>query len=304
MLLIFNKSVLPIFFIIFLAFIYHLLYRPEIKPLANLALALFAPVMIFDSLTRYAVQFSDLALPFAFMLLLTAALLTISYLLAWPLGLNAQERTSYVMGASMINVGYFGLPLIQLTYGEQAVALSIVYFVIFNIPVCTLAIFLSSDKTRIKDILQDVLRIPIFYALVLALLSNWLGIAVPDSLQQSLQLISAATIPLLIFILGLQLASISLVSLRSALPRFALIVGSATGIRLAASPFAAVCLLALLQVQGLERSVAVLQTSSPAAILPLMYAIRFNRSPQLLAAIILFSTLLSGISLPFIIQLL
>jgi predicted permease len=48
--------------------------------------------------------------------------------------------------------------------------------------------------------------------------------------------------------------------------------------------------------------VAVVQTSAPAAILPLMYAIRFNRAPDLLAATILATTLLSGLSLTVLIH--
>ncbi len=300
-LIVFNNSVLPIFIIIILALIYNWIFKPEIKPLANLAVALFAPVLVFESMTRHAVAFADLAVPFAFMCLLTGALVAVSVLLARPLGLDPEERSSFILGASMINVGNFGLPLIHLTFGDGAVALSIIYFVIFNIPLCTLAIYMSSDKTRVRDVLRDVVKIPIFHAFVLALLFNWLRIPVPESLGQGLQLVSAGAIPLLIFVLGLQLASISLASLRGKLLRFACIISTATFVRLVLSPLIAAGILYLFAVQDLERSVAVLQTSAPAAILPLMYAIQFNRSPELLAAIILFTTLFSGISLPLII---
>jgi hypothetical protein len=303
-LIIFNNSILPIFLIILLAYIYNWIYKPDLKPLANLALALFAPVFVFDSLTRRSVEFSELALPFAFMLLLTSCLLAASLALARLLRLDAGDRNSFVLGASMINVGNFGLPLIHFSFGEQAVPLSIIYFVIFNIPLCTLAIYLSSDKTKLKDILLDVLRIPIFYAFLLALLFTWLQIPVPGSIQKGLQLISTGAIPLLIFILGLQLASISLAGLRHKALRFASMVSTAVFVRLVISPLAAGSILLLLSVPGLERSVAVLQTSAPSAILPLMYAIRFNKSPELLAAVILFSTLLSGLTLPIIISIL
>ncbi len=299
---IFNNSILPIFLIIVSAFIYNRIFRPEIKPLANLALALFAPVLVFDSMTRHAVAFSDLAVPFAFMLLLTGLLIALGALLSIPLRLDPGEKNSFILGISMINVGNFGLPLIHLTFGQEAVPLSIVYFVIFNIPLCTLAIYMSSDKTRLKDILLDVVRIPIFHAFLLALVFSWLKIPVPGGLQQGLQLISAGAIPLLIFILGLQLSTISLSFLRGRVLRFAAIISTASAVRLIVSPVAAICILYLFPVKDLEMSVAVLQTSAPAAILPLMYAIRFNKSPELLAAIILFTTILSGITLPVIIE--
>ena len=299
---IFNNSILPIFLIIISAFIYNHIFRPEIKPLASLALALFAPVLVFDSMTRHAVSFSDLGVPFVFMLFLTALLIALGILLSSAMRLGPGEKNSFILGISMINVGNFGLPLIHLTFGQEAVPLSIVYFVIFNIPLCTLAIYMSSDKTRLREILLDVVRIPIFHAFLLALVFSWLKIPVPGGIQQGLQLISAGAIPLLIFILGLQLAAISLSSLKDRLLRFAAIISAASAVRLVISPLAAVCILCFFPVSQLEMSVAVLQTSAPAAILPLMYAIKFNKSPELLAAIILFTTILSGITLPVIIQ--
>lgn len=301
-LIIFNNSVLPIFFIILLAYIYNWIYRPDLQPLANLALVLFTPVLVFDSITRHSVHFSDLALPFLFMILLTGCLIAVSLALAWLLRLDAGDRNSFILGCSMINVGYFGLPLIHFSFGEQAASLSTIYFVIFNIPLCTLAIYLSSDKSRFKDIVLDVFKIPIFHAFLLALLFSWQQIPVPGSIQKGLQLVSAGAIPLLIFILGLQLASISVTALKHNALRFTSIVSTAVVVRLLISPLAAACILFLLSVQGLERAVAVLQTSTPSAMLSLIYAIKFNKSPELLAAVILFTTLLSGVSLPFIFE--
>jgi hypothetical protein len=78
----------------------------------------------------------------------------------------------------------------------------------------------------------------------------------------------------------------------------------AVGIRLFASPLLADRILNLFSFPALEHNVALLQTSGPSALLPLMYAINFNRSPELLAALILSTTVVSGISLPLVISLL
>jgi hypothetical protein len=61
--------------------------------------------------------------------------------------------------------------------------------------------------------------------------------------------------------------------------------------------------LTLFSFSTLEHNVALVQTSGPSALLPLMYAIKFNRSPELLAALILTTTVASGISLPLVISL-
>lgn len=87
---IFNDSILPIFLIIILAVIYNRVFKPEIQPLANLALALFAPVLVFDSMTRHDVVFSDLGIPFVFMLLLTGLLVA--------LGAFCPSRCAWIQG--------------------------------------------------------------------------------------------------------------------------------------------------------------------------------------------------------------
>ncbi len=84
---------------------------------------------------------------------------------------------------------------------------------------------------------MDIGKIPIFYGLFLAIIVTEFSIPVPVVFGKSLSLMGQATIPLMIFILGLQLS-----------------------------------------------------------------AIKFNRSPDLLAVIIVATTLFSGISLTFLIK--
>ena len=112
-----------------------------------------------------------------------------------------------------------------------------------------------------------------------------------------MKLLAQAAIPLLIFILGLQLANIRIRA------GYIKIIVLALIIRLIISPVIAYFSLKLLGITGLEAKIDIVQTSTPSALLPLMYAIRFNRSPDLLALIILTTTLLSGISLTILIRL-
>jgi len=142
------------------------------------------------------------------------------------------------------------------------------------------------------------MKIPLFYALILAVLVSNLSISVPEVLTKSMGLLSQATIPLLIFILGLQLSNIKVKFI------YLKIISLAVVVRLAVSPAIAYPLLGFLGITGIEQQIAAIQTSTPAALLPLLYAIRFNRVPDLLAAIILTTTLLSGISLTVLIRLL
>jgi hypothetical protein len=300
-LLIFNQSLLPLLLIVGIAIFCQRFFQPDIKQIAGLALNVFAPLLVFDSLTRHQTTLPELWQPFLFMVLLTGAMLILGRLAACALRLSSQDRISFILACSMINIGNFGLPLIYFTYGQQAVPMSVIIFVVFNIPLTTLAIFVSSDKAHTRDMLMDVLKIPIFHAMLLALIFTAAHWQLPSGLAKGVHLMAEGAIPLLIFVLGLQLATISL-SRHWKVYAWAIVL--AVGIRLFASPLLADRILNLFSFPALEHNVALLQTSGPSALLPLMYAINFNRSPELLAALILSTTVVSGISLPLVISLL
>jgi predicted permease len=232
-----------------------------------------------------------------FMVILTCALMLLAHMAAKLVRAGNDERIALILACSMINVGNFGLPLIYFAFGKTAYAHSLLYFTAFNIPLTTVAIFVSSKEKKPLKILIDAAKLPLFHAMILALVVSGMSIEVPELVGKSIALLGQAAIPLLIFILGLQLADIRL--------RFSYlkIVLLAVVIRLVVSPAVAYPILEFIGVSGVEQQVAIVQTSTPAALLPLMYAIRFNRSPDLLAAIILTTTILSGFTLTILIHL-
>lgn len=293
---VFQGSVLPIFIIIFVAILYKKLFQPEIKQITDLALTVFAPIFVFHITLKYGLTLKAMTIPVLFMVILTASMIVISYLLGRLMRLDKNDMSSFVLACSMINIGNFGLPLIHFTYGEQAVAYSVLYFLAFNISLCTVAIVVSSDSYNIRSGVVSLVRMPLFHAFFLSLLCVQLSIPIPQVIDKSFALAGQAAIPLLIFILGLQLADIRLKI------RVLKIIGLIAVIRLLVSPAIAYPLLRSLGVDGVELQVATLQSSAPSALLPLMYAIKFNRSPELLAAAILATTVLSSVTLSGLIQ--
>jgi len=295
-LIVFQQSVLPLFIIIGVALVYHHFFRPDIREITSLTLTVFAPVFVFDAIVRHDVSFAALKIPFIFMVILTGLLLLCACFAGRMLHLQEDDRISFTLACSMINIGNFGLPLIYFTYGEQAVSFSVVYFVAFNFVLSTIAIYISSNSSGFKKIMLDLMRMPLFHAFFLAMIVVHFSVSLPAFAMKSVGLVGQATIPLLIFILGLQLANTRFQS------QFLKIIGVAVAIRLLISPVLSYPLLEALNISGLEQKVATLQTSAPSALLPLMYAIKFNRSPDLLASIILATTVLSSISLTGLIQ--
>lgn len=296
--IIFNSSILPLFIIIAVAFIYHRLARPDISQIANLAITVFVPIFVFDSLVRCKITFAMLIKPMIFMILLTGLLICLAHVIARIVKAGEDERITLILAGSMINIGNFGLPLIYFAYGKNAEAYSVLNFIAFNVPLSTVAIYLTSKEKQLKKVLMDISKIPIFYAFIVALFMSQLSIPIPRAVSKSIELAGSAAIPLLIFVLGLQLSDIRI--------RFDYlkIIVAGNVIRLIISPLIAWIILKLVGISDLDLNVALVQSSAPAALLPLMYAIRFKRSPDLLATLIMTTTIFSGFTLTLLIKIL
>jgi len=290
-----TQSILPIFIIFGIAHFYYKAFKPDIRQLVNISLYVFAPSVVFHSLVKEKIGFMELGKYLLLMVLVTFALMVVGRIVGGILKLSKSNMTLFILSVSMINIGNFGVPLILFTYGDAGLYSSIITFISFNIPLVTIAIYMSSDSTSIKGSLKDVIRIPIFHASIVALLLNTFHIPVPQTILKLTGFLGGATFPFLIFVLGLQLSTIKL---NRGLIKTAL---TSVFIRLAVAPFIAAGFLSLLAFKGIAFSVAMVQISCPSALLPLMYAIKFGKNADMLAAAILLSTAISAITLPIVI---
>ncbi len=297
-LVVFNKSILPIITILTIALIYNRLFKPDIKEITDVALNVFAPIMVFYSVLNNRITLNSLAKPFLFMSILTGVLFIASFTVSTLLRLEDDEKRSLILSSSMINVGNFGLPLIYFSYGKAAIPYSMIYFVIFNIPLITVAIYLSGKESNPFNAIKNMVKMPIFHGFLVGIIFVETGVHLPSSVMKGFSLMNSGAIALLVFILGLQLSNIKVKM------KFAGIIGTAVIIRLLLSPILGWEITSLLDIKGLERCVSIVQTSTPSAILPLMYMIKFGRKSDLMAAIILSTTVISGITLPILIGIL
>ena len=291
-----TQSVLPIFLILGMANVYYRFFKPDIKQFVNLALYVFAPFVIFHSLVKEQIGVGELSKYLLLMVLVTATLMVIGFIGGKALRLSKNDATLFMLSVSMINIGNFGVPLIYFNYGEAAINTSILTFIAFNLPLVTIAIYICSEKSTIMGGLKDVVKIPIFHASFIALAVNSFNVPIPETVLKLSDFLGQATFPFLIFILGLQLATIKL---NREIARTAL---ASVFIRLGVSPFIAAGFLSLLAFKDLDYSVILVQISGPSALLPLMYAVMFGRKSDLLAAAILLSTAISAITLPIVIH--
>jgi hypothetical protein len=294
----FIQIILPVFLIILSGFALEKLGRLDFRTLTYCSLYLFSPCLVFATLMKRPVHFNLAIDLFVFMLFYTAGLLAVSVVVGRLLKMEKDAQGALSLTTVMMNVGNFGLPLAYFAFGQEGLDVSVLTFIIFNIPLSTLAIIIAQgSRVPLRQALANTCKIPIFHAVILAFLLKGAGIVIPVFLLNPIDLLGQAAVPLMLVLLGMQLARTRLL----VQPGF---LSLAAGIRLILAPLVAWGLASLFDLNGMTRNVVILQTSTPSAVLPLLYSLRFGTRPDLVAGAIFVTTVLSAVSLTVLLYLL
>nr|WP_255648183.1 AEC family transporter [Pseudalkalibacillus hwajinpoensis] len=156
----------------------------------------------------------------------------------------------------------------------------------------------SSTATHsLKDSLLKISRMPINHAVLLGIVVKMTGFKVPEFVMQAVNLVANATIPTIMIVLGMQLASLTKGSVRWR------DLSTIFSIRMIASPIIALFLTMILGLNPLLSSILVVLSSMPTAANTTMYSLEFNTEPQLVSYSTLLTTLASIITVPLVLWL-
>lgn len=289
--MVFVDILLPIFLVVGAGALFSRTLKPALEPLTLFSLYVATPALVFAALVERPLPAAALARLLTHMGLYTAALWALAEAAGRALRLDEPLRRAFALSVVPMNVGNYGLPLARFAFGREAEAFSILVFVVYNLPLATWAIWMAAGGTlRSLAGVRDALRIPILHATLLAFALSAIGLRPPAPLLKGLTLLGESSIPLLMVILGMQLQ-------RTRLAGPPLPLAAATLLRLAAGPALAWSLGRWLGFPPGELKVLVLQTSTPAAVLPLLYTLRFGGRADWIASNLLVSTLTSALSL-------
>ena len=288
MVAVFIDILLPIFLVIGLGVLFEKSKKPDFKSISNLTLYFFTPCLIFAGLIKGQDKLTAF-LPKAtiFMIALTLVLWGLGVLAGRLLGLDERRRSAFCLTTIMMNCGNYGLPLVFFAYGPEGLSYGVIVLVLFTFPLGTLAVYIASrGRDHPGRALLEMFKVPLFHAIALAAIWRFFTLPLPEWLFKAIDMLGQAAIPGLLILLGMQLGRTRFEGeLRP-------IVGSSV-LRLLLSPIVALLLCRLLGIEGLARNVLVLQTSTPPAIIPLLYAVNYDTHPELVAGTIFVATLAS-----------
>jgi predicted permease len=246
-----------------------------------------APCLIISSFSKSGTEIGRLADVSLAILAVMAVMLIIGLVLTRLLGL---PKSTFMPSLLFGNIGNMGLPLCLFAFGQTGLTLGLAIFLLVFSLHMSLGIAIVAGKGN----LASLFRQPVLWATLIAVLLVTMGWQLPAWLDNTTRLLGGFTIPLMLITLGVSLASLKISEWKFSL------LFSAT--RVLGGFLVAIIVASVLGLDRVERGVLILQSSMPVAVFNYLLAVRYGKSPGEVAGMVVLSTLMAFLLLPFIVN--
>lgn len=270
----------------------------DTRVLSRVSLYLLLPALTFSAMAKSDLRTGQLLALVLFAWIIAGLQGLLGWIVSRRLAFDPSTRSGVLVSVMTVNAGNFGIPLNHFAFGTQAIALATVYYVATLFVTYIGAIFVTGEGTdRLQGPLGRILKMPIAYGAALGLVVNRTGWGVPDLIMRPLQLLGSGAVPIMLTLLGIELA-------RAHMGRERVALSAVLSLRLMVAPMIAFGLAWLMALDGLPRAVAIVQSSMPTAVGAALVAVEFNVRPAFVSGAILVTTLGSFVTLTVLIGLL
>ncbi len=296
---IFSQVMVPILVIVGAGYVLRRVTDFDLRPLSRVSLYLLSPALIFSSLVEAEIAQGQTLRIIAFSVLLVGIMAALTRAVGGAFGFSRETNTALMLSTMFTNTGNYGLPLALFAFGQRGFEGAILFFVVQATLVQTLGIYMaSSGRGGPRAGLTTLFKMPQLYAVGAALLLRWIGPelvtqsgTVAADLYRGISLMGDATIPLLLVILGAELARAQVDT------GDATSISTALSIRLLAAIPISYGLAYALGLDDLTTKLAVVLGSMPTAVNVSLLALEFDIRPKLVSSIVIASTTLSFVTL-------
>ncbi len=276
------QIVAPAFLIIGIGYFYQSKVGGDIKSLSRLTMSTVVPAFALKNI--YEMNLDG----FVVGSVLLSAIIIIIFpgVLAWLFIKNNEKRGIYlpIMFMNTINLPF---PILIAAYGTESIPYALMFYFATFIGIFTLGLVIVSGAGKGA---RQVFKESVFWVLILAFLIRWTGIELPDFVINPINLLSQATIPMVLMVLGMQLAHAEITDMRLSL--------LAVSFRMIGGLIAALFCVWVFQLEGLALKVVILVAIMPSAIINFLVTQKYQANPRVVASTILISTIASIIIIP------
>ncbi len=260
--------------------------------ISRLVMNIGTPCLIISAMTKVEIQPAVMGQ----VALATAIIMTAMGLLGWALlRWMKLEIATYLPPLVFPNNGNMGLPLCLFAYGQTGLALALGSFMVMMVATFTVGLLIvANSEGSIVKRMAAIAKQPVIYAMLIAVLLLITNTQLPRWMTNTLDLLGGIAIPLMTLALGVSLATLKIHFWKRSL--FFSVIRVGGGLLLGFL----VC--ELMGLTGISRNVVLLQSAMPVAVFNYLLALRYGHKPEEVAAMVLVSTMLAFVGLPFLLM--
>jgi predicted permease len=280
----------PTLFAVLLGYLFGRISHASEATLVNVSLYVATPCLVFSSMYSNKIVIQGAAKIWAACLIILVGTL----FLAWVVfGLVWKKHTALYLPIAFQNTINIPLPIITLAFGSEGVALTMLFYVPYALLLNTLGVYMASGRKGLKDGLLVILRTPLIYAVVLALALNFSGAVLPEVVNKSFSLVGAASVPLMLLVLGMTMRGIRFTQVPATLTASAIRMGGGFCLGLLA--------VWVLGLTGIPRAIVLFEAAMPSAMFASVLASRYKNETELVSSVVLATTIASIVVIPVLI---
>ena len=205
------------------------------------------------------------------------------------------EIATYLPPLVFPNNGNMGLPLCLFAYGQTGLALALGSFMVMMIATFTVGLLIvANSEGGIFKRMESIAKQPVIYAMAIAVILLVTDTDLPRWISNTVDLLGGIAIPLMTIALGVSLATLKIHSWKRSLLFSVIRVGGGLVLGFI------VC--ELMGLTGVSRNVVLLQSAMPIAVFNYLLALRYGHKPEEVAAMVVVSTLVAFMGLPFLLM--
>ena len=275
----------PVILIVFVGWLYGRKAHPDMAGINKATLDVIAPLLVVSAFVS-----KDFVLWDQWSLLLSGVAIVMgSGLLAWPIAkLSGMDPKTFVPPMMFNNCGNMGLPLAVFAFGSMGLAPAVALFAVSNLLHFTLGVKLVNPKSHIRGVFANPMVIATIVGIVLSMTRGWFSL--PEPVYTSIKLLGDATVPLMLFSLGVRMKDANLSHWKEGF------LGAA--VCPIAGLLVALVIVNLLDLTELQKGLLFVFAALPPAVLNFLVADRNQQDPELVASIVLLGNLSAMIFVP------
>jgi hypothetical protein len=285
--------VLPTFLAVGLGFAFGKWRKPDMTPVVDVAMYICVPALAFTSMLGGPVDLASAARLWVSALIVMVG----TYLMArLVFGLLGRKHSGLYLPIVFMNTVNIPFPIMFLAFGSEGLAKVTLFYIPTALLVYSWGIHLAARSTSWQASAKEILKVPLLFASVAGLVVGLLEVQLPALLVDSLEFISQAAIPLVLIVLGVNMAATRVSQFSTALLASGLRMGVGLGLG-----FAAVALLGL---TGLERTVVIFEAGMPGAAFVALLAAKYDNEAELVSSVVFLTTVAALVTVPLYLLLL